>query len=514
MSGAAPASARAPQISIEQGALLGVSIGGDHPVESYRAIPYAAPPIGPLRWRPPAPPAGWRGVRTADRFGARCMQQALFADMRFRSSGISEDCLTLNVWTPAGSTRKSRLPVLFYIHGGGAVAGDGSELRYDGASMARHGIVVVTINYRLGVFGFLATPGMAAESPLQAAGNYGLLDQAAALDWVRRNIAAFGGDPTRITIAGESAGSMSVSALLTSPLTRTMIAGAIGESGGLFPPTFHPDPLARATAAGAAFAAKAGAQSLATLRALPAGQLLDEQGRQSFDADFIIDGLFLTETPIASYRAGRVAQVPLLVGSNSQENGWTAILRESEPTRANYRAALSREFGDRADRAFDFYPAKTDAQVIDAATALASDAFLAASTWQWFDLHRRAGAPTYYYAFDRVRPPALAPLTNAVPPPTGAVHSAEIEYALGNLDANPAYAWTLEDYRVSAAMQDYFAAFIKRGDPNLSGRPGWRAAPKGNGPVLRQKIGPVVGSEAFTKQAHYPAIIALLDTSR
>ena len=514
VSAAAPVFARAPRIAIGQGELLGVSIGGEHPVESYRAIPYAAPPIGPLRWRPPAPPAQWQGVRTADRFGARCMQPPLFADMRFRSPGISEDCLTLNVWTPAGSTAQSRLPVLFYIHGGGAVAGDGSELRYDGASMARRGIVVVTINYRLGVFGFLATPELAAESPVRAAGNYGLLDQAAALAWVRRNIAAFGGDPARITIAGESAGSMSVSALMTSPLTRTMIAGAIGESGGVFPPTFHPQSLADATAAGTAFAAKAGARSPAALRSLSAEQLLGEQGRQHFGADFIIDGLFLTEPPIESYRSGRAARVPLLLGSNSQENGWSAILHDKAPTSANYRAALAREFGGRADRLFDLYPARTDAQVIDAATALASDAFLAASTWQWFDLHRRTGAPTYYYEFDRVRPPALAPLTNPVPPPIGAVHSAEIEYALGNLDANPAYAWTPEDYRIATSMQDYFAAFIKRGDPNRRGLPEWRAASNSDGAVFRQRIGQVVRSERFAKQARYPAIISLLDAPR
>ncbi|MGU3390862.1 carboxylesterase/lipase family protein [Sphingomonas sp. M1A8_2b] len=480
------------------------------PVDAYLGIPYATPPIGALRWQPPKPAGRWSGVRKADAFGPRCTQQPLFADMRFRSPRIDEDCLTLNVWTPAGAKPGARLPVLFYIHGGGAIAGDGSELRYDGAAMARQGIVVVTINYRLGVFGFLATPEMAAESPAHAAGNYGLLDQAAALDWVRRNAAAFGGDPARITIAGESAGSMSVSVLMTSPLTRTRFARAIGESGGVLPPTFRPKPLATAVTQGEAFARAAGAPSLAALRAMPAADLLKAQGDAHASAEFIVDGLFLTEPPIDTYAAGRAARVPLLVGSNSQEGAWTSILRDQPPTVANYRAAIGKVFAD-PDALFALYPAAADAEVPAAATALASDAFLGASTWKWFDLHRRSRQPTYYYYFAHPRPPALPPLTNPDVAPIGAVHSAEIEYALGNLDTNPAYAWTADDRRISAVFQGYFAGFIKTGDPNAAGLPRWSPAAPGAGPILRQTIDVTTRSTPFAAQARYEAAVPLLE---
>ena len=221
-----------PVVKVEGGTIQGDTDAG---IEIYRGIPFAAPPTGDLRWREPQPVVPWSGVRSATVFGPRCMQQPLFSDMMFRSPAPSEDCLYLNVWAPArdaGAARTKR-PVLLYVYGGGFVAGDSSEKRYDGAAFARQGIVVVTVNYRLGVFGFFAHPELTAGSPHRASGNCGLLDQAAALAWVRRNIAAFGGDPRRITIGGESAGSMSVSALMASPLSRRSIAGAIGESGAL-----------------------------------------------------------------------------------------------------------------------------------------------------------------------------------------------------------------------------------------------------------------------------------------
>jgi len=507
------APALAQQAELASGTVRGAPVAGPAPVTAFLGIPYAAPPVGPLRWTPPQHAARWSGVRAADRFGARCMQQPLYADMMFRSAAASEDCLTLNVWTPAGTPKGTKLPVLFYIHGGGAIAGDGSEKRYDGASMARRGIVVVTINYRLGVFGFLATPELAAESPRGAAGNYGLLDQAAALEWVRRNVGAFGGDPDRITIAGESAGSMSVSVLMTSPLTRTRFARAIGESGGVLPPTFHPKPLADAARSGTAFAQAAGAPTLAALRAMPADQLLAAQGHQQFRAEFVVDGLFLTETPAASYAAGRAARVPLLVGSNSQEGAWTAILGTAAPTAANYRAALERLFPGRGEALFALYPATRDSDVQTTAMRLASDRFLGASTWQWFDHHRRSGQPTYYYHYPHVRPAALPPLTNGTPPPLGAVHSAEIEYALGNLDVNPIYAWTADDRTVATTLQGYFTAFVKAGDPNDAALPRWTAAPASGAATTRQVIDVATRSEPFGFHARYPRAVALLDAT-
>ena len=235
------------------------------------------PPVGDLRWQPPQPPKDWEGVRKADKFGPRAMQLPLFGDMVFRSDGMSEDCLYLNVWTPAKSGDE-RLPVLVYFYGGGFVAGDGSEPRYDGAGMAGKGVVAVTVNYRLGVFGFLAHPELTRESPNHASGNYGLMDQAEALRWVHRNIAAFGGDPEKATIAGESAGSLSVCAQMASPLSKGLFAGAIGESGSLLG-TLTPVPLAEAEQAGVQFAADVGAKSLADLRKVPAERSAEGQGR-------------------------------------------------------------------------------------------------------------------------------------------------------------------------------------------------------------------------------------------
>lgn len=510
---AAPVAASGPRVKLAGGNLEGIPLASaDAPVNAYLGIAYAAPPVGPLRWRPPQPTSGWKGTRKADHFGARCMQQPLFADMKFRSTGASEDCLTLNIWVPADMPKGAHLPVLFYIHGGGAIAGDGSELRYDGASMARRGIVVVTINYRLGLFGFFATRELAEESRDHAAGNYGLLDQAAALGWVRRNIAAFGGDPARITIGGESAGSMSVSLLMVSPMTRALFAGAIGESGAVLPPTFHPKSLAQAEHDDAALAQAIGAPRLADLRAMPAEKLLEAQGRQKRDADIIVDGLFLTERPFDTFAAGQDAHVPLLLGSNSQENGWTSILGDLPPTVANYRAGLSRIYGEKATALFALYPAASDADVPAAATALASDRFLAASTWGWAEFHRRTGQPTYYYYYAHVRPPALPPLTNPSRAPIGAVHSAEIEYALGNVDTNPAYAWGSADRTVSATMQGYFAAFIKTGNPNAERLAYWNAEPVSGDAILRQRIDVETRAEPLAEQARYRAALPLLDS--
>src|SRR2546426_5501125 len=245
-----------PMKEIQRGSLFtdnrvmttnGISKGLWEPVSglrSYKGTPLAAPPVGELRWKPPQPVANWSGVRKADQFAPRAMQLPLFGDMSFRSSSMSEDCLYLNVWTPATS-EQDHLPVLVYFYGGGFVAGDGSEPRYDGASLARRGIVVLTVNYRLTVFGFFAHPELTQEAPYHASGNYGFLDQTAALRWLRDNIQAFGGDPDRVTIAGESAGSISVCAQMVSPLAKHLIAGAIGSNGSLIGALFPLPPPQR-----------------------------------------------------------------------------------------------------------------------------------------------------------------------------------------------------------------------------------------------------------------------------
>src|SRR4051794_11727669 len=286
----------------------GIVEGATEPggVRSFKGIPFAEPPVGDLRWKAPQPPRRWEGVRKADKFGPRAMQRAVFGDMNFRSDGLSEDCLYLNVWTPA-RREDERLPVLVYFYGGGFVAGDGSEPRYDGESMARKGIVSVTVNYRLGAFGFLAHPELTKEAPHRASGNYGLLDQHAALVWVRENIAAFGGDPGKVTIAGESAGSISVSAQMASPLSKDLIAGAIAESGSMMG-TLPPVPLSEAEKVGVRFAEKLGAKSLAELREVPADKVLEATADPAYGRfPLAVDGHFLPRNPVEIFAAGEQA---------------------------------------------------------------------------------------------------------------------------------------------------------------------------------------------------------------
>lgn len=474
--GARRAPAQGPPVRVTGGLVAGAAAPDG--LREFRGIPFAAPPVGDLRWRPPAPVRPWRGVRDATRFAARCMQLPIYGDMVFRSPGVSEDCLYLNVWAPPAPAG-ARLPVLLYFYGGGFQAGDASELRYDGASLARRGIVVVTANYRLSVFGFLALPALTAESPHHASGDYGLLDQVAALSWVRDNIAAFGGDPGRITIGGESAGSISVSALMASPLSRGLIAGAIGESGALIRPTFAPVPLVDGEAVGERFAGAVGAASLAGLRALPAESLLAATARPTYwQFPITVDGYFLPDFVERIFARGDAARVPLLLGWNSQESSWRDLLDGAPPTPEAWSAVLRRRFGARAGDAERVFPGRTPDEVRESGTLLAGAQFTAFSTWKWAELARAGRSPVYRYLFTRPRPPMKAPWSP--PPEPGAVHSAEIEYALGNLATNGVYAWSDADDSVSSVMERYFANFVKSGNPNGPGLPAWPALAPGD----------------------------------
>lgn len=474
----------APRATTATGVAEGVAEASG--VTSYKGIPYAAAPVDKLRWKAPQPATKWQGVRKADHFGARCMQLPLFSDMMFRSDGVSEDCLFLNIWTPAKSP-KEKLPVLVYFYGGGFAAGDGSEPRYDGASMAAKGIVTLTVNYRLNVFGFLAHPELTKEAPHHSSGNYGLMDQAAALQWVKKNIAAFGGDPTRVTIAGESAGSFSVSAQMVNPQAKGLIAGAIGESGSLLG-LMAPMPLAAAEQMGASYAQSLNAPTLAELRALPAQQLLDALKKPQAWFSAIQDGYVIPRAPVAIFAAGEQAKVPLLAGWNSYEGHYKQILGDAEPTAENFGAALQKLYGEQAAAAQQAY----SGDVKQAATELASDRFIGYGTWKWIDSHARSsGKPTYRYYYTRPRPGQ-----------EGAGHSVEIEYALGNLAGNKVYAWTDDDRALSAQMQSYFANFIKTGNPNGAGLPEWPQASAGAGSRLMQLDVPSKAITA-TDDAHY-----------
>jgi para-nitrobenzyl esterase len=474
------------QVRISNGILEGVDESG---IRSFKGIPFAAPPVGEFRWREPQPVKNWEGVRKATKFGPRAMQRPLFGDMGFRSDGMSEDCLYLNVWTPAKSA-KDKLPVLVYFYGGGFMAGDGSEARYDGESMARNGIVSVTVNYRLNIFGFMAHPELAKESPHHASGNYGLLDQAAALQWVKQNIAAFGGDPTRVTIAGESAGSMSVSALMASPLSKNLIAGAIGESGSIMG-NLAAVPLSAGEKGGEKFAEMAGTKSITDLRKLPAEKLLEIGANHEWELFKItVDGYFLPAQPAAIFESGQQAHVPLLVGWNSEEMNYRALMGQASPTKENFSNLVKKVYGAHADEILKVYNPSSDEETEQVATDLAGDRFIGFSTWKWSDLQSKTGGkPVYRYMYARPRPEMRSEMGNAraglaggvvkdsnakkAPAATGAVHSAEIEYAMGNLPTNRVYDWQPEDYKVSEIMQAYFANFIKTGNPNGLGVPEW-----------------------------------------
>ncbi len=480
------------------GRVQGLALEGG--IARFAGIPFAAPPVGGLRWKPPQPAAAWTGVRPAVGFADQCMQARIFSDMVFRNAGTSEDCLYLNVWTSAPGAAK-RMPVLVYFYGGGFVGGDGSEPRYDGKAMAQRRIVVVTLSYRLGIFGFFSHPGLATESGARASGNYGLMDQTAALRWVQANIAAFGGDPAQVTIAGESAGSFSVSAQMASPMARGLFARAIGESGSLLGGTLPQQRAAESQVMGETFGRAVGAPSLTQLRALSAHELLAASGRDGvprFGPN--VDGLFLPDAPATIFAEGRQAHVPLLAGWNSAEMAGQSIVRE--PTSAALDSALQKMFGARAAEARTVYGGTTTPEIAQAATDLAGDQWIAFGTWKWLEEQSRV-APVYRYYFSRGRPSTVVPerprAANAWSAiPQGASHSAEIEYVMGNLPGNPVYAWTDEDRAVSTTAMAYFVNFITTGNPNGPGLPAWpvgKADVSGGVQRMRLDVRSVVDAE-------------------
>lgn len=481
----------AVQVRVENGHIEG-NYDTRTNIQSYLGIPFAKPPVDDLRWKAPQPLDNWSGVKKTKTFGPRPMQALVFGDMNFRSDGVSEDCLYLNVWTPA-KRNTSGLPVLVYFYGGGFVAGDGSEPRYDGESMAKKGIVTVTVNYRLNVFGFFAHPELSAESPYGASGNYGLLDQHAALQWVQKNIAAFGGDPGKVTIAGESAGSVSVSLQMASPLSRDLIARAIGESGAGIRPTLAPVALEEAEKTGLDFAKNAGYPSVAQLRKLSSREIYEIYNEsRRFGFPLVIDGYFLPKSLPEIFADRQQAQVPLLLGWNSAEIPGMAFMQGLPFNEKNYVAKVKQQFPERYEEVLKLYPHQSDEEIQWSATNLASDRFIAYSTWKWFDLHRKnSQQPVYRYLYHKLRPPLKDPSlipglaggtmerdpdSPQMPEPIGAPHACEIEYCMGNLHLVEDYAWTEDDFTVSRTMQEYFANFIKTGDPNGKDLPQWPAA--------------------------------------
>lgn len=468
-------------------------------IKKYLGIPFAKPPVGELRWKAPQPMDNWKGVKETKKFGPRAVQAPIFGDMDFKSDGMSEDCLYLNVWTPATRNQKN-LPVLVYFYGGGFSAGDGSEPRYNGEAMAQQGIVVVTVNYRLNVFGFLAHPDLSGETAHKGSGNYGLMDQYASLQWVKDNIAAFGGDPNRVTIAGESAGSISVSYQMASPLSKNLIAGAIGESGAGINPTLAPSKISDAEKIGSDFVTKAGFKSIAEMRKLSTAEVYEIfLESKLFGFPVTIDGYFLPKTLPEIFESGEQAMVPLLAGWNSAEIPGMAFMQSQPYTSEAFISKVKQTYPEHSDEVLAVHPHSNPKEVERSATDLAADRFIAYSTWKWLDLHvQNSDQPVYRYLYSKLRPPLkdanLSPgLAGGtveggpeMPEPIGAPHACEIEYAMGNLPLVTVFDWSSEDYIVSKTFMSFFANFIKNGDPNGENLPQWTPikANDSNPPVM------------------------------
>jgi para-nitrobenzyl esterase len=485
----APRARAADLVTVDSGTLQGFA--GEVPgIRVFEGIPFAAPPVGDLRWREPGPVVPWTGVLMATRFGPRPMQGSLYSDMRFRDKGPSEDCLYLNVWTPAKAAGE-KLPVMVWIYGGGFEAGAASEPRQDGGRLATKGVVVVSMNYRLGIFGFFAHPGLTAEAAGGPLGCYGIMDQAAALRWVRRNIAAFGGDPGNVTIFGESAGSYSVSLLMASPAARGLFQRAIGESGSIIGTRRLPTErnarifsLADAEKGGTRFADSVGARSLSDLRAIPAAQLLKDSASTTYkekgrDPPVVVDGRFLPRDPYSIYADGEQAQVPLLAGTTADESRVYAVFGNKRPTADTFRASVRHRYPGFADELLQCYPTSTDEETVKSAGDLACDGFIAASARNWILKHAATGhSPIYVYQFDRVVPIPPNTWINgflATSGDTGARHASDIAYVFGALASCKGVTWTPDDWLLSDAIATYWTNFAKTGNPSGAGLPGWPA---------------------------------------
>ena len=475
--------------AIDGGMVSGVP-GRDPGVLVFKGIPYGAPPVGELRWRAPQPVEPWSGVRAASEVGPACVGRNFGS---IPAGGMSEDCLYLNVWTP---TRESgaRLPVLVWIHGGGFQGGSGYHPSYEGEEFARQGVVVVTFNYRVGVLGFLAHPELTSESAAHASGNFGMLDQIAALKWVQRNISQFGGDPARVTISGESAGAYSVSALTASPMARGLFRAAIAESGAFMVPKQDAiRSLSSAEMVGKDFMKLVGASDIAAMRAMSTDQLMKavEQMPDFFAFQPCIDGEFLTEPVYSTYAKGKQAKVPLLIGNNTDEGAF--LIPPQRLTVEALQARIDQVYAGNGSLVRKAYPTSTPAELLRSELNLYADDGFNYPMWKWAEMQHAAGQPVYLYLFGRVLPSMPGQMYKDIPrEKIGAFHGDEVPYVFGNLDrVNAALdmaprkgRWESCDYALSKIMLQYWANFVKTGNPEGQGLPSWPQYRKDKGSTL------------------------------
>ena len=456
----------------ESGTLTGVRENG---LSVFKGVPFASPPVGEMRWRPPAPVTPWLGSRKAEAFAPACMQTGVSMPGE-TPPAVSEDCLYLNIWTPANAPSE-HLPVIVWIYGGGYINGSASMPLYWGDRLAHKGVIVVGIAYRLGPLGFLAHPALTRESPHHSSGNYGLMDQIAALEWIHRNIAAFGGDPKNVTIAGQSAGAMSVSILMSSPLAKGLFQRAIAESGGLFEP-FQLAPkylLANAELEGEKYAVSLGATSLQQLRQLPAAQLT---GNADGTVHPVIEPYVLPALPYETFASGHQNDVPLLLGSNADEA--RSLTDVTQVKAATFDSDLEHSDGQLPPQLVAAYPYTNDDQAKHARLGLERDLRFGWDMWAWARLQAGTGHTSVHYYLFRQQPPFPAGSTYAG---WGASHFAELWYVFDHLDQEP-WHWSSADQKLAGEISSYWVNFAKSGNPNGPGLPLWPAFTNADNSVL------------------------------